>query len=77
MAMSRREFLSELKSRGINVERQHVDHAIATGRLTCRVVGGWRVFGPRQIAQMEAYRRTVRAGRPRKSRHQVTTSCSS
>jgi hypothetical protein len=67
MVMTRRQFIEELESRGVRVERQHIDHAIRTGRLKCRTIGGWRVFGPRQIAQMETYRRTVRAGRPRKS----------
>lgn len=74
MHMSRQKFLETLRSRGIDVERQHVDHAIRTGRLTCRMVGGWRVFGARQIRQMEAYRRTVRPGRPRKSDNQGSTS---
>jgi hypothetical protein len=66
--MSRQDFIEELQARGVHVERQHIDHAIRTGRLKCRLVAGWRVFGPRQIAQMEAYRREVRAGRPRKQR---------
>ena len=70
MRWSRTEFLEECRSRGIDVRRQHVDHAIRTGRLTCRLVGGWRVFGERQVRQMEAYRRTVRAGRPRKPENQ-------
>jgi hypothetical protein len=70
MRWSRQDFLEECRARGIDVRRQHIDHAIRTGRLTCRLVGGWRVFGRRQLAEMEAYRRTVRPGRPRKSENQ-------
>lgn len=67
--MTRHEFMSELASRGVHVQRHHVEHAVRTGRLTVALDRGWRSFTPDNLEQMRNYRSDVRSGRPRKPRN--------
>jgi hypothetical protein len=43
--VTRKEFLAELAQRGIEIRAWHVEHMIASGKITPMLNGsGWRVF---------------------------------
>jgi len=64
--MTRHQLISELASRGVDVRRHHIEHAIRSGIMTVPLDRGWRAFTPAHVEQMRNYRSDVRSGRSRK-----------
>lgn len=61
--MTRHELISELASRGVEIRRHHIEHAIRSGIMTVPLDRGWRSFTAEHVEAMRNYRSDVRRGR--------------